>query len=224
MSWLARSIADSLRIDDDDENTDEDDDDDERQRKTNPNHSQFKHTENDDVEGEDEEDRSGRGVREDITEFTETLTRQLWGVASFLAPPPPPLPPSRNRIDADWDRREVESPASEPEDDENLAGEAAGVTEEVLAFAMNIAHHPETWLDFPMEEEDDVDCTSLILAFDNYSIASVLDVPTRLRSTQLVLQLVLLLLVRQNLHVHSYYNSSDKIYVSGQLIRTLTNV
>lgn len=182
MSWLARSIADSLRIDDDDENTDEDDDDEEEEtnpRKPNPNHSQSKHIENDDVEEEEEEDRSGRGVREDITEFTETLTRQLWGVASFLAPPPPPpppplLPPYHNRFDRgvadrdhwehrDQSRKEVESPPLELE--EEIVEEAAGVTEEVLAFAMNIAHHPETWLDFPMEEEDDVDGTSLILGF-----------------------------------------------------------
>ncbi|KAI8550105.1 hypothetical protein RHMOL_Rhmol06G0078500 [Rhododendron molle] len=171
MSWLARSIADSLRIDDDGENTDDDDDDEEEEetipRKPNPNHSQSKRIENDDV---DEEDRQGRGVREDITEFTETLTRQLWGVASFLAPPPPPppppLPPYHNRIDQavadrdhwehrDQSRNEVESPPLELEDE--IVGVAAGVTEEVLAFAMNIAHHPETWLDFPMEEEDDVD-------------------------------------------------------------------
>ncbi|XP_058218764.1 uncharacterized protein LOC131329575 [Rhododendron vialii] len=171
MSWLARSIADSLRIDDDDdENTDDDDDDEEEEtnpRKPNPNHSQSEHIENDDIE---EEDRPGRGVREDITEFKETLTRQLWGVASFLAPPPPPPPPPllpcHNRIDRavadrdhwehhDQSRNEVESQPLELEDE--IVGEAAGVTEEVLAFAMNIAHHPETWLDFPMEEEDDVD-------------------------------------------------------------------
>ncbi|CAL4909049.1 unnamed protein product [Urochloa decumbens] len=29
-----------------------------------------------------------RGVKDDISELTETLTRRLWGVASFLAPPP----------------------------------------------------------------------------------------------------------------------------------------
>ena len=34
---------------------------------------------------------------------------------------------------------------------------AVGITEEVLAFARNIAMHPETWLDFPGDEEDDLD-------------------------------------------------------------------
>jgi hypothetical protein len=32
---------------------------------------------------------AGKGVREDLSELTKSLTRQLWGVASFLAPPPP---------------------------------------------------------------------------------------------------------------------------------------
>jgi hypothetical protein len=33
---------------------------------------------------------AGKGVKEDLSELTKSLTRQLWGVASFLAPPPPP--------------------------------------------------------------------------------------------------------------------------------------
>ncbi|MFS7970276.1 hypothetical protein Hanom_Chr09g00819121 [Helianthus anomalus] len=32
------------------------------------------------------------GVKEDLSEITKTLTRQLWGIASFLAPPPPSDP------------------------------------------------------------------------------------------------------------------------------------
>ncbi|KAK9065676.1 hypothetical protein SSX86_015077 [Deinandra increscens subsp. villosa] len=35
--------------------------------------------------------------------------------------------------------------------------EAVGVREEALAFARNISHHPETWLDFPLSEEEDDD-------------------------------------------------------------------
>jgi hypothetical protein len=33
---------------------------------------------------------AGKGVKEDLSELTKSLTRQLWGVASFLAPPHPP--------------------------------------------------------------------------------------------------------------------------------------
>ncbi|XP_010547563.1 PREDICTED: uncharacterized protein LOC104819270 [Tarenaya hassleriana] len=34
-------------------------------------------------------------------------------------------------------------------------GDVVGVTEEVIAFARDIAMHPETWLDFPLPDEDD---------------------------------------------------------------------
>ncbi|XP_022750652.1 uncharacterized protein LOC111299617 [Durio zibethinus] len=34
---------------------------------------------------------------------------------------------------------------------------AVGITDEVLAFARNIAHHPETWLDFPLDPDEDLD-------------------------------------------------------------------
>ncbi|EPS59087.1 hypothetical protein M569_15725, partial [Genlisea aurea] len=39
----------------------------------------------------------------------------------------------------------------------DIIDNATGITEEVLAFARNIAHHPETWLDFPLLEEDEID-------------------------------------------------------------------
>lgn len=42
------------------------------------------------------------------------------------------------------------------EEEEELEECAVGVTEEVLAFARNIAMHPETWLDFPLDEEEDL--------------------------------------------------------------------
>ena len=32
-----------------------------------------------------------------------------------------------------------------------------GITDEVLAFARNIGMHPETWLDFSIDEEEDLD-------------------------------------------------------------------
>jgi len=34
---------------------------------------------------------------------------------------------------------------------------AVALTDEVVAFADNIAMHPETWLDFPLAEEEDND-------------------------------------------------------------------
>lgn len=38
-------------------------------------------------------DIASRGVKEDLSEISKTLTRQFWGVASFLAPPPPSSDP-----------------------------------------------------------------------------------------------------------------------------------
>ncbi|CAN0873353.1 hypothetical protein LINGRAHAP2_LOCUS10352 [Linum grandiflorum] len=41
--------------------------------------------------------------------------------------------------------------------DDDWAAQVVGITDEVLAFASNIAMHPETWLDFPIDEEEDSD-------------------------------------------------------------------
>uniref|UniRef100_A0A7N2RBE5 Uncharacterized protein n=1 Tax=Quercus lobata TaxID=97700 RepID=A0A7N2RBE5_QUELO len=45
----------------------------------------------------------------------------------------------------------------------------AGITDEVMAFARNIGMHPETWLDFPINEEEDLD----ELAMDNENRATM---------------------------------------------------
>ncbi|KAJ4844414.1 hypothetical protein Tsubulata_024943 [Turnera subulata] len=229
MSWLARSIANSLRLEDNDEEDDED-------RATNHNEENDVAPANHHEEGgggevkqqnsyrqqlqqeeeeeggegfqDEEEDGQGRGVREDLTELGQTLSRQLWGVASFLAPPAEPSvshldqssddegePPDSERIGHDFaqiggriskmasnhlpfgseddrvlkvekegeeegeeedeEEREVEQANEEYEDWEGI--EVVGLTDEVLAFAGNIAMHPETWLDFPLDEEEDLD-------------------------------------------------------------------
>ncbi|KAK9740468.1 hypothetical protein RND81_03G038000 [Saponaria officinalis] len=185
MSWLARSIANSLRIDDDDAPS--------------PSHAPPQLTSPDKtVDDIDTDGGDLRGVKEDLTVLRESLTRQLWGVANFLAPPS-----SIDRgVDSELTRPESTSIADEfdhddgedddddmncrklglrhdvstkncrlrtvnEEDDylgENGGGgdddwmrEVAGLTEEVLTFAGNIAHHPETWLDFPVEDDEDLD-------------------------------------------------------------------
>lgn len=242
MSWFARSLASSLRA------TDEEHDDEE-----------------DRAEEEDEEEenrRHGRGMKEDLSELTKSFTKQLWGVASFLAPPPAtsihhadpslrysptsvsnpdPYPSfegnsqqvdSLNRIEnsssgsptenaqgltgirsdlaeirgsvktglsrfssnkavhgisklastlltfkeesegeefreaesGDFEEEEENSGALEEEGDSGAFEEeesfksAVGITDEVLTFARNISMHPETWLDFPLfDDEDDTD-------------------------------------------------------------------
>lgn len=216
MSWLARSIANSLRLDDDggedaaaavedvkkpvedavprptgnddavvlqeDRSPDSAFSIEDRRSDSEGGASDNHGVEEEDGDGDYDQ---GRGVKEDLSEFRESLTRQFWGVASFLAPPPPPpLPPplfERSSVQsksdpaglADADEGEEEELA-EYDDDERESGqfgesadhspskdyvdgileEAVGITEEVLAFARNIAHHPETWLDFPIEEEE----------------------------------------------------------------------
>lgn len=168
MSWLARSIATSLRLDDNDDD--------------NNNHisddfaDKIAAGETDSDQTDDDEQRGG-GMKEDFSELKQTLTRQIWGVASFLAPPPPPppLPNLRQRPDLSAGDRSLEASGEEIEVDsakcrsggyrdlaqmlpyrlEDQIGGAVGITEESLAFASNIAHHPETWLDFPLFEEEE---------------------------------------------------------------------
>ncbi|XP_010444613.1 PREDICTED: uncharacterized protein LOC104727254 [Camelina sativa] len=195
MAWLARSIANSLKLDEDDE-------DDQKQR----------------VGGDDEtvsnqsisDSQSPRGVKEDITELTKTLRSQFWGVASFLSPPPPSSPDLKERTDharegGDEDliagikndfaeiggrfrtgmsrlsgnlpvselrtgisKLSVHLPVSEftkiasnflqlSSEDVDLKDydKDVGVTEELVSFAKDLAMHPETWLDFPIPDEED---------------------------------------------------------------------
>ncbi|XP_027077796.1 uncharacterized protein [Coffea arabica] len=84
MSWLARSIANTLKLDETDDhegsavvsNLNERDAEHEKQQNQNLDPSSSSPT------------STPRGVKDDISELTKTLTRQFWGVASFLAPPP----------------------------------------------------------------------------------------------------------------------------------------
>ncbi|CAK9212517.1 unnamed protein product [Sphagnum troendelagicum] len=143
---------------------------------------------------------AGKGVKEDLSELTKSLTRQLWGVASFLAPPPPPAEESsidspkpssspnsagqrligfcsdlaelRGTVATSFSRIHALSSgfgelskfaSSLLPFARDMVGEfsdreyAVGVTDEVVAFANNIAMHPETWLDFPLADEEDDD-------------------------------------------------------------------
>ncbi|GKD02581.1 putative U-box domain-containing protein 30-like protein [Tanacetum coccineum] len=150
MSWLARSISNNLIINDDDQ-------------PTTSNNLKSADIINQEEEFDDQDSHNLRdGVKGDLSEFTESLAKQIWGVASFLAPPPPPPPPlpplpqpDRNSKKED-DECEVSNSAREDLVEEKEK-EIVGVTEEVLGFATNIAHHPETWLDFPLSEDEDSD-------------------------------------------------------------------
>ncbi|OIV96392.1 hypothetical protein TanjilG_09819 [Lupinus angustifolius] len=173
MSWLARSLANTLLLDEerDDENDIVSD-----SQTMSPRRNYIHQKHHDQPLSPEEEEDEGRGVKEDLDEIKQTLTRQLWGMASFLAPPPPSI---SNQSEPDFDHslsslgeeepvynvavsdQDPVEPGSdeirEPEMEEEEVVAVVGITDEVLTFAMNIAMHPETWLDFPIEEEDDTD-------------------------------------------------------------------
>lgn len=213
MSWLARSIANSLKLDDDDYEE---------------GHSPMSNTTtapNQDRNQNQSTADSPRGVKEDLTELTKSFSRQLWGVASFLAPPPEPqehqtqIRDQRQQFDESDQqpqisdqRQQSDEPDQQPQisdrhdpevsDEALIEGiksdfaeiggkfqtgisklsnnisvseitkmasnflqfgseadpiDAVGVTEEVLMFARNISLHPETWIDFPVPDDDDFD-------------------------------------------------------------------
>ncbi|KAI4321085.1 hypothetical protein MLD38_034506 [Melastoma candidum] len=129
----------------------------------------------------DPEGAHGRRVKVDLTELKQSLARQLWGVANILAPPP--FNSSRSRAKDESDREEGESTIGgrdggfESGSDEELAEDPVVGVKEVLNFARNIAMHPETWLDFPLDPEEDLDDFEMsdaqqehVLAMENLSL------------------------------------------------------
>ncbi|KAI3808510.1 hypothetical protein L1987_24461 [Smallanthus sonchifolius] len=129
-----------------------------------------------------------RGVNEDLSEITKTLTRQFWGVASLIAPlvhaghfnersePSDPAAISGVRRDFaeiggrfrsgitklsnninDFLQLESEDDDYDSTDGDGDGDDAVGVTDEIVAFASDIAIHPETWLSFPLLEDEDFD-------------------------------------------------------------------
>lgn len=200
MSWLARSIANTLNFDDGGDDAEK------------PESKQTGNSESDDDEVSSPTTPS-RGVKEDLSELSKTLTRQFWGVASFLAPPPQ----SEEKPDSDLADSEQDPMLRVREDFAEIGGRfrsgisrlsnninvseitklasnflqldsdeererhggvgslgngAVGVTEEVVAFARDVAMHPETWLDFPLpqDDEDDVGTSSITTAFLFFSL------------------------------------------------------
>ncbi|XP_042045252.1 uncharacterized protein LOC121791325 isoform X2 [Salvia splendens] len=186
MSWLARSIANSLNFDDHGDGDDA----------TQPEAKLPDNSGSDDDEVSSPTTPS-RGVKEDLSEISKTLTRQFWGVASFLAPPPQaevktgddlldseqdPMLKIRDdfaeiggkfksgisRLSNNINVSEITKLASnflQLDDDREKQdvigslgdGTAIGVTEEVVAFARDVAMHPETWMDFPLPPDDEDD-------------------------------------------------------------------
>ncbi|KAL3525581.1 hypothetical protein ACH5RR_013953 [Cinchona calisaya] len=210
MSWLARSIANTLKLDETDDDVSNVNGDDTK------NHEKLQN-QNDDASSSSP-NSTPRGVKGDISELTKTLTSQFWGVASFLAPPPQ-SEPYKPLLESESDNPEGKSISGSAKDEfesepvgitgirndfveiggrfrsgismisNNIAlseitkmasnflqlgsdneeeegggnnsvpwgGGAVGVTDEVVSFVRDIAMHPETWLDFPLPDNDDND-------------------------------------------------------------------
>lgn len=86
MSWLARTIANSLKIDEENEEESENPN---NNNNNNPNPKSESQTDpQPESESPSASSPTARGVKDDISELTKSFSRQFWGVASFLAPPP----------------------------------------------------------------------------------------------------------------------------------------
>ncbi|KAK9130614.1 hypothetical protein Sjap_011101 [Stephania japonica] len=66
----------------------------------NPFKSVDENPKNDDDDEEQRSPSGGAGVKEDLSELGKTIGRQLWGVASFLAPPPAAGEPASSAADS----------------------------------------------------------------------------------------------------------------------------
>jgi hypothetical protein len=102
MSWFARTIANSLKLDEE-----------EKEQTLNNNDPNLKSSQSQSPQSDSQSESpspsastnspTARGVKEDISELTKSLSRQFWGVASFLAPPPDPDPQTRDSQTPDSD-------------------------------------------------------------------------------------------------------------------------
>lgn len=224
MSWLVSSIANTLRLDDDDDDFDP--------KTTNSAAASAASSTTTTAEKDDDENRQinsrqmdsssssppdqpapRRSVKEDLSELSQTLTRQLWGVASFLAPPPQISDRDRQSDDSDANPGDPAGISGIRSDLSEIGGKfrtgisklssnkavseftkiasnflqfgvedltvedyakrgVVGITEEVVAFARDVALHPETWLDFPLPDvEDDEEDFDLSDAQQEHALA-----------------------------------------------------
>lgn len=220
MSWLVTSIANSLKLDDyEDDATTANSGENPPLRPKNPNNADDHQTHSrrtdssDSSSPPDHQNTTPRGVKDDLSEFSKTLTRQLWGVASFLAPPPqisdrdPQINDSedntgdlagitgiRNDLSEIGGRfrsgisklstnkavsgfSKIASNILQFASEEELSIEdytqrgVIGVTEEVVSFARDVAMHPETWIDFPLPEDDEDEDFDLSDAQQEHALA-----------------------------------------------------
>ncbi|KAH7689765.1 BSD domain-containing protein [Dioscorea alata] len=150
MSWFSRSFASSLMASDDDE----------AEAEPKNAHQSTSQTLDDD-RGPVDPGSPTRGVKDDISELTKTISRQFWGVASFLAPPPSTSTPSPDPAE------HVESEPLEAVESPRIAGIRSDFAEIGGRFrsgisklssnktVTEISKIASTFLPFGAEEEED---------------------------------------------------------------------
>ena len=197
MSWLVNSIANSLKLDDSEEHFTTTIEDNQPYPTPNPNDGDNHQIRSSDSPSSSDHQTTPRGVKDDLSEFSKTLTRQFWGVASFLAPPPQISDRDPHTDDSDHDTSDLAGITGIRNDLSEIGGKfrtgisklstnkavseftkiatnllqfaaeedlsieeyaqrgVVGVTDEVVAFARDVSVHPETWIDFPLPDDDE---------------------------------------------------------------------
>ncbi|GMI82715.1 hypothetical protein like AT1G10720 [Hibiscus trionum] len=224
MSWLAQSLANSLTLDDDESASSRDEENDDAirvsQSSATPNEGTKVKQEQQSMSPQQVDELQSHGIKEDLTQLKDSLTRQLFGVASFLASPPSTqfygqsndrllsslIQPQQSDQSISRDEEDPSDSAAvagiiddfaeiggtlstmasdclpfgqgenqEENEMENESGEeefnVVRITDEVLTFARNIAHHPETWLNFPLDPDEDLDDFDMSVAQRDHAMA-----------------------------------------------------
>jgi hypothetical protein len=137
MSWLARSIVATLSSPRGEPDSDGEDSEREPaccQRVAAPSEESLPRGSSRDPDAEEPEQPNtpSHGVKDDISELTDTITRRLWGVASFLAPPPESTTPRASAAaeaeDEEW-----------KEEDGGSDGEGAALSPRVAGIRSDLA-------------------------------------------------------------------------------------
>ncbi|KAJ0771081.1 putative BSD domain-containing protein [Helianthus annuus] len=141
MSWLTRSIANSLKLDN--ENLEED-----LSELTETLTHQYRCVSsflapNERSEPSDLEPEPIAGIRRD---FAEIGGRFRSGISKFAS--------EFLQVDSDDDDCDSSDGGGDSDGD---SGGAVGVTDDVVVFVSDIVMHPETWLEFPLPEDEDDD-------------------------------------------------------------------
>ncbi|PPD68887.1 hypothetical protein GOBAR_DD34231 [Gossypium barbadense] len=167
MSWLARSLANSLSLDDDGNESassrDEENDDVSHDSRSSAPPPHLIHNEETEAKGEHQSlapeqvaELQSHGIKEDLSELKQTLTRQLFG-------------PSDQSISRD--EEDPSDPAAVAGVRDDLAEIGGTLPKMASDYFPNIAHHPETWLDFPLDPDEDLDDFDMSISQRDHAMA-----------------------------------------------------